>query len=241
RLIVAAGVLFPLIAAFELVQPFLVKIAIDDHILRADWAGLTGVAALFLAALAVLATLRAVEAYLMNLTGHRVRHDRLAALFRHLLRLDATFYDTYAVGRLMTRVLNDVEAVNEAFTSGLFAVIGDVVTLVAVVGAMLWLDWRLALVTFSLVPVLAAGAGWVRVQGAGRRRLRRGPPAARPPQRVPPGVDPGHGGNPALRPRGPRAHDVSPAQRRLPAHALPLDDLGGVALRVRGGPRLGRA
>ena len=178
RLIAAAGVLFPLIAAFELVQPFLVKIAIDDHILRADWAGLTGVAALFLAALAVLAILRAVESYLMNLTGQRVMHDLRAAIFRHLLRLDAAFYDRYAVGRLMTRVLNDVEAVNEAFTSGLFAVTGDIVTLVAVVGAMLWLDWRLALVTFSLVPVLAAVAAWFRVRARDayrevRRRLAR--------------------------------------------------------------------
>ncbi len=178
RLIAAAGVLFPLIAAFELVQPFLVKIAIDDHILRADWAGLTGVAALFLAALAVLAILRAVESYLMNLTGQRVMHDLRAAIFRHLLRLDAAFYDRYAVGRLMTRVLNDVEAVNEAFTRGLFAVIGDIVTLVAVVGAMLWLDWRLALVTFSLVPVLAAVAAWFRVRARDayrevRRRLAR--------------------------------------------------------------------
>src|SRR2546426_3660443 len=78
----------------------------------------------------------------------------------------------------MTRVLNDVEAVNEAFTSGLFAVIGDIVTLVAVVGAMLWLDWRLALVTFSLVPVLAAVAAWFRVRARDayrevRRRLAR--------------------------------------------------------------------
>ena len=178
RLIAGAAVLFPLIAAFELVQPFLLKIAIDDHILRADWAGLTTVAALFLAALAILAALRTVESYLMNLTGQRVMHDLRAVIFRHLLRLDAAFFDKYAVGRLMTRVLNDVEAVNEAFTSGLFAVIGDVVTLVGVVGAMLWLDWRLALVTFSLVPVLAAVAAWFRIRARDayrevRRRLAR--------------------------------------------------------------------
>ncbi len=178
RLIVGAAVLFPLIAAFELVQPFLLKIAIDEHILRADWAGLTTVAALFLGALVVLAALRAVESYLMNLTGQRVMHDLRATIFGHLLRLDAAFYDKHAVGRLMTRVLNDVEAVNEAFTSGLFAVIGDVVTLVGVVGAMLWLDWRLALVTFSLVPVLAAVAAWFRLRARDayrevRRRLAR--------------------------------------------------------------------
>src|SRR5437870_4900968 len=114
----------------------------------------------------------------MNLTGQRVMHGLRAAIFRHLLRLAAAFYDRYAVGRLMTRVLNDVEAVNEAFTSGLFAVIGDIVTLVAVVGAMLWLDWRLALVTFSLVPVLAAVAAWFRIRARDayrevRRRLAR--------------------------------------------------------------------
>src|SRR5262249_6910582 len=104
RLIAGAALLFPLVAAFELVQPFLLKVAIDDHILRADWSGLTGVAALFLLALVILAALRAVESYLMSLTGQRVMHDLRAALFRHLLKLDAPFYDRTAVGRLMTRV-----------------------------------------------------------------------------------------------------------------------------------------
>jgi len=178
RLIVGATLLFPLIAAFELGQPFLLKIAIDEHILRADWVGLGGVAALFIVTVAVLAVLRAVDAYLMALTGQRVMHDLRAALFRHLLEMDAAFYDKNAVGRLMTRVLYDVEAVNEAFTSGLFAVIGDVVTLVGVVAVMLWLDWRLALVTFSLIPLLAAAAAWFRVRARDayrevRRRLAR--------------------------------------------------------------------
>src|SRR5262249_4786360 len=139
---------------------------------------LTGVAALFLLTLVILAALRAVESYLMSLTGQRVMHDLRAALFQHLLKMDAPFYDRNAVGRLMTRVLNDVEAVNEAFTSGRFAVIGDVVTLLGVVGAMLWLDWRLALVTFSLVPVLFAVAGYFRLRARDayrevRRRLAR--------------------------------------------------------------------
>src|SRR5262249_42207572 len=129
---------------------------------------------LFLAALAVLATLRAVESYLMNLTGQRVMHDLRAAIFRHLLRLDATFYDKYAVGRLMTRVLNDVEAANEALTSGLFAVIGGVVPPVAVVGAMLWLGCRLALVPLSRVPVLAAVDAGFRVRARDAYRGVRG-------------------------------------------------------------------
>jgi ATP-binding cassette subfamily B protein len=174
----ATAVAFPLIAAVELLQPYLTKVAIDEHILVGDWAGLTGIAAVFLGVLLTLSALRAVESYLMSLTGQRVMHDLRATLFRHLLRQEAAFFDRNPVGRLMTRVLNDVEAVSEAFTSGLFAVVGDVITLIGVVAVMLWMDWRLALVTFSLVPVLGAGASYFRVRArdayrAVRRRLAR--------------------------------------------------------------------
>ncbi len=178
QLIVGTALLFPLIAGVELLQPYLLKVAVDEHILRGDWPGLSGVAALFLAVLVVLAALRAVESYLMQLTGLRVMHDLRALLFRHLLSLEAAFFDCNPVGRLMTRVLNDTEAVSEAFTAGLFAVLGDVVTLGGVVAVMLWMDWRLALVTFSLIPVLAAIGGWFRVRARDayrevRRRLAR--------------------------------------------------------------------
>jgi ATP-binding cassette subfamily B protein len=177
-LIAATTLLFPLIAGVELLQPYLVKVAIDDYILRRDWSGLSEVAAIFLAVLVGLCLLRAVEAYLMNLTGQRVMHDLRARVFRHLLGQEAAFFDRTPVGRLMTRVINDTEAVSEAFTSGLFAVLGDVVTLAGVVAVMLWLDWRLALVTFSLVPVLAAVGGYFRVRARDayrevRRRLAR--------------------------------------------------------------------
>src|SRR2546428_9049956 len=74
----------------------------------------------------------------------------------------------------MTRVLGDVEAVSEAFTSGLFAVIADVITLAGVVGVMLWLDWHLALVTFSIVPALFVAAGYFRIRARDAyRRVRQ--------------------------------------------------------------------
>src|SRR5207247_7833398 len=91
----------------------------------------------------------------MRRTGQRLIHGLRAALFAHLLRLEAAFFDRNPVGRLMTRVLSDVEAVSEAFTSGLFAVVADVITLVGVIAVMLWIDWRLTLVTFAIVPPLA--------------------------------------------------------------------------------------
>jgi ATP-binding cassette, subfamily B, multidrug efflux pump len=174
RLVASAFVLFPVISAAELAQPYLLKVAIDNYILRADWLGLTGVAALYAGVLAVLYGLRTAESYLMQLTGQRVIYDLRAAMFEHLLRLEAAFFDRNPVGRLMTRVLSDVEAVSEAFTSGLFAVVADVVTLAGVVAVMLWLDWRLALVTFAIVPVLAVAAGWFRIRARDAyREVRR--------------------------------------------------------------------
>ena len=177
-LIAGSLLLFPLVAVVELVQPWLLKVAIDEHILKSDWLGLTRVGGLYIAVLAVLYALRTVEAYLMQLTGQRVIHDLRETIFDHLLRLEARFFDRNPVGRLMTRVLHDVEAVSEAFTSGLFAVVADVVTLIGVVIVMLWIDWRLALVTFSLMPLLLIVATYFRLNARDayrevRRRLAR--------------------------------------------------------------------
>jgi len=173
RLVLGSMLLFPLVSAVELAQPYLLKIAIDDHILKADWGGLARVAALYLGTLVTLYVLRGVESYLMHLTGQRVMFDLRASLFSHLMRLEARFFDRHPVGRLMTRVLNDVEAVNEAFTSGLFTIVADVITLAGVVAIMLWMDWRLALVTFAIVPVLGAAAAFFRVRARDAYRLVR--------------------------------------------------------------------
>lgn len=173
RLVLATCALFPAIALLELTQPYLIKIAIDEHILRADWAGLGRIAALFLVVLVALYVLRAAQAYLTQLTGQRVLHDLRAALFAHLQRQDARFYDRSPVGRLMTRVLNDGEAIQEMFTSGLVALLGDVVVLTGVVVIMLGMNWRLALVTFALVPVLVLAAAYFRVRARDSYRIVR--------------------------------------------------------------------
>ena len=173
RLVLATGALFPAVALLELTQPYLIKIAIDDHILRRDWSGLGGVAALFSLVLLALYGLRAAQAYLTQLTGQRVIHDLRAALFAHLQRQDARFYDRSPVGRLMTRVLNDGEAIQELFTSGIVALLGDVVVLTGVVVIMLGMNWKLALVTFALVPVLVLAAAYFRVRARESYRVVR--------------------------------------------------------------------
>ena len=128
---------------------------------------------LFAGTLVTLFALRAIESYLMSVTGQRVMHDLREALFRHLLTMEARFFDRQAVGRLMTRVLNDVDAVSEAFTSGLFAVVADAVTLLGVVAIMLWMDWRLALVTFAIVPAVAVVAAYFRLRARDAYRTVR--------------------------------------------------------------------
>jgi ATP-binding cassette subfamily B protein len=173
RLVLATCALFPAVTLLELTQPYLVKIAIDEHILRRDWAGLGWIAALFLLVLIALYALRAGQAYLTQLTGQRVIGDLRAALFAHLQRQDAKFFDRNPVGRLMTRILNDGEAIQELFTSGLVALLGDVLTLTGVVVIMLGMDWRLALVTFALVPVLALAAGYFRLRARDSYRVVR--------------------------------------------------------------------
>jgi ATP-binding cassette subfamily B multidrug efflux pump len=173
RFVGASLVLFPLVALLELLQPYLVKLAIDDHILRRDFLGLGRVAALFLGLLLALYALRMAQAYLTQVTGQRVMYDLRNALFAHLERLDAPFFDRNPVGRLMTRVLNDVEAINELFASGVVSILGDVLILAGVVTIMLGMNWELALVTFSLVPLLVLASAYFRVRARDSYRLVR--------------------------------------------------------------------
>jgi ATP-binding cassette, subfamily B, multidrug efflux pump len=164
RVVLVSAFLFLPVAALELLQPYLIKVAIDSHILRGDWSGLTRVAGAFLLTLAGLYALRALQSYLMHLTGQRVMHDLRHRLFAHCQRMQAAFFDRNPVGRLMTRILNDVEAVSEMFASGAVAILGDVVTVAGIVVVMLVMNWRLALVAFALVPLLAASAAFFRRQ-----------------------------------------------------------------------------
>src|SRR5262249_30051855 len=129
RLIVGTLLVLPTIATMELAQPYLVKVAIDEYMLPGNWQGLRLVAAAFAIVLALLFALRALEGYLLSVIGQRVMYDLRDIVFRHLLTLEARFFDRNPVGRLMTRVLYDVEAVSEAFAAGLFALVADVVTL----------------------------------------------------------------------------------------------------------------
>ena len=157
--------------AVSLAQPWLVKLAIDGYILRGDPKGLLLPASLFLASLAAEFALGYFQLYTLERAGQNVVFDVRNDVFSHLQRLSASFFDRTPVGRLMTRVTTDVEALNEAFTSGLVLLLADLVKLAAIVGILLWMDWRMALVTFAILPPMLV-VSWffrVRVRDAYRR------------------------------------------------------------------------
>jgi ATP-binding cassette, subfamily B, multidrug efflux pump len=156
----------------DLVGPYLYRVAIDRYIVpaanvkpvAADLRGVAGVAAVYLFVLAVGFGARWLQSYLMQYAGQRAMYSLRLHIFAHVQALPMAFFARTPVGRLMTRVTNDVDTLNELITSGVLAIFGDVVTLIGIMAVMLWMDWRLALVVFSVLPLVY----WV----TGRFRLR---------------------------------------------------------------------
>ena len=99
---------------------------------------------------------------LMNLMGQYIMYDLRKQIFGHLQRLEVQFFDRNPVGRLMTRVTTDVDALNELFTAGFVAIFGDIFVLAGIVGVLFWMNWRLALVLFSITPFIILVSIWFR-------------------------------------------------------------------------------
>jgi ATP-binding cassette subfamily B protein len=149
-------------SVLELAPPYLVKLVIDRYIPARDLNGLTFVAGLYLATLAGSFVLDYAQTWILQLTGQRIMFDIRMQIYEHLQRLDVRFYDRNPVGRLMTRVTTDVDVLNDLFTSGVVSVFGDLFTLVGIMAMMIWLDWRLAIVAFSVLPLIWVVTQWFR-------------------------------------------------------------------------------
>jgi len=155
-----AFILILAISALKLVGPYLTKVAIDDYIAEGDLAGLNVVAGLYILALVAQFVLSYFQVYVMNLTGQRIMLDMRREIFGHLQKLHPAFFDRNPVGRLVTRVTTDVDALNELFTSGVVTVFGDIFMLVGIMVVLISLNWKLALVSFAVLPPLFA-VSWV--------------------------------------------------------------------------------
>jgi len=154
RLVVWSLLLLPLIAAAKLAQPWLLKLAIDNHIVSGRMAGLPLLSLGYFALILGDGLLTYLEIYLLQYLGQRVMFDLRVGLFSHINRLPASFFDRTATGGLVTRVTSDVEVLGEMFTAGIISIVGDVLVLAGIVGIMLWMNLKLSLVTFTVLPLL---------------------------------------------------------------------------------------
>jgi ATP-binding cassette subfamily B protein len=155
-------------AGADILGPYLIKVVIDRYLAPARGSesflgnylspnALTGIAqigAIYVALLFFAFILEYLQIYFMQWTGQLVMFDLRSHIFRHLQRMHIGFYDKNPVGRLVTRVTTDVDALNEMFTSGVVAIFEDIFVLAGIITIMLSMNWRLALITFAVLPLI---------------------------------------------------------------------------------------
>lgn len=160
----AAGALGALIggSALQLAQPYLMKVAIDRYIAQRDLPGLNLIALGFLGILVGSFVFEFLQTYILQYVGQRIMFDMRMQIYGHLQRADIQYYDRNPVGRLMTRVTTDVDVLNDLFAAGVVSVFGDVFTLLGIMVVLLTMSWKLALVAFSVLPLIVFVTQWFR-------------------------------------------------------------------------------
>src|SRR2546425_3773497 len=160
------SILFKALA--DVLQPYLVLVEVDRYLapvagLRTPfdfflsnnpYVGIAQIAALYVALILCSFLLEYLQTYFMQWTGQKVMFDLRSQIFRHLQRMHIAFYDKNPVGRLVTRVTTDVDALNEMFTSGVVSIFEDIFVLAGILGIMLCMNWKLALITFAVLPLI---------------------------------------------------------------------------------------
>ena len=155
-------------AGADVLQPYLTKVAIDKYLAKAPgqhspfdfflsskpMAGIAQIAGLYVATLVISFLLEYLQTYFMQWSGQMVMFDMRSQIFRHLQRMHIGFYDKNPVGRLVTRVTTDVDALNEMFTAGVVSIFEDIFVLLGIIAIMLKMNWKLALITFAVLPFI---------------------------------------------------------------------------------------
>jgi ATP-binding cassette, subfamily B, multidrug efflux pump len=162
RMFLLALLLIPVSVGFEIAQPYILKQAIDGHIAVKTIDGLGTLAAFYVGCVLLQQLASYGQLYALQLLGQRSMHSLRLATYRHVITRRAAFYDRVPVGRLLTRMTNDVENINEMFASGVVTLIADFIKLLAIVGMMLYLNVILTLITFLTLPLLLLVVDWAR-------------------------------------------------------------------------------
>ncbi|MCK4545262.1 ABC transporter ATP-binding protein [candidate division WOR-3 bacterium] len=153
--VIISVIMLLVVSAIQIIPPYLTKIAIDKYVLVGNYSGLYKIAIAYLIILLLQFVIQYVEIMITEFVGQRVMIDLRMELYRHLESLSMTFFDKNPIGRLLTRVTNDIETLHELFTGGVIAIIGDVFTIIAIVIIMIIMNPNLTLVSFALFPVFA--------------------------------------------------------------------------------------
>lgn len=162
KLVVAALVLTLITNVLISTQPLFTKMAVDDFITPKSTDGIWLFALVFFGVFLFRFLFSYIQEILLNNVGQRVMFDLRTELFTKLQRQEVAYFDRYPVGRTMTRLTGDVDALNELFTSGVIDVLGDLVIIFAIIGMMFWMDWKLALISLVTVPLLFTATNWFR-------------------------------------------------------------------------------
>jgi ATP-binding cassette subfamily B protein len=158
RWYVALGILTSIaVSAMEAVRPWFTRHAVDVNVAQHDKKGLLLTAAGFLALLVARGAVQYANAYLTQWIGQRTILDLRMEVFRHLQRLGMRFFDRNPIGRLITRVTNDIEVLNEMFSSGIVMAFSDIFTIIGILYFMFTMNWALALVSLAVLPILIYG------------------------------------------------------------------------------------
>ena len=157
----------------RLVQPYLVKIGIDRYVERRDAAGLRGLGLVYFAMVAGEFATFYAQQYLTMVLAQRSLADLRVGLFARVQRLPMRFFDQNPVGRVVSRLTTDVDVLQEMFAAGAMTIVLDVLGLVGIVAVMLWIDWRLALTSLALLPVIVLAVDFFRRQARRTYRMIR--------------------------------------------------------------------
>ncbi len=143
-----------LLSVFSTLSPYLLKVVVDDYITPKDYEGLQFFSLLMLLTLFLEVFFQFIFIYYANWLGQMIVKDLRVELFQKLIRFKMAYYDTSAVGRLVTRSVSDIETIASIFSQGLFMIIADLLKMGVVIGVMLYVNWQLSLIVFSVLPVI---------------------------------------------------------------------------------------
>ncbi|MGB0880015.1 MAG: ABC transporter ATP-binding protein [Polaribacter sp.] len=143
-----------LLALFSVLSPYILINTVDDYMLSKDKVGLLNYTLLMLGILLIEVLLQFAFIYFANWVGQHIIRDIRAKIFRHILQFKMSYFDTNSVGKLVTRVVSDIETIAAFFSQGVFTIVSDILKMLAVTIVMLILNWKLALIALAILPIL---------------------------------------------------------------------------------------